>query len=191
MDAGISVRLATVRDRPRFDGVTILFHWTTAVVVVAQFALGYGMSFVSGRDALDQLLLVHRFVGVSVFLLAILRLAWRGRFAHLPPFPPHMPKLQQWAVKANEYALYLLLILQPLTGLGDTLFRARSFVLLAWTIPPFFPRVPAIYKTCHLLHELGAEAFAGFIGLHAAAALIHVLVLKDRVLHRMLPGRDR
>jgi cytochrome b561 len=38
------------------------------------------------------------------------RLAWRRRFAYLPPFPESMPKLQQWIAKVNEYGLYVLLL---------------------------------------------------------------------------------
>lgn len=177
-----------MQDTARFDRVTIAFHWTTAVLIVIQFASGYAMG-IEGGAALGHLLVVHRSVGACIFGLVLLRLLWRRRFAYLPPFPAHMPKVQQWAAKANEYGLYVLLLMQPLTGAGDTLFRAKPFLLFAWTIPALVSRQPGIYQPLHEIHELGAEALIALAGLHAAAALSHHFVLRDRVLHRMLPGR--
>src|SRR5271170_4894284 len=52
-------------------------------------------------------------------LVAIVRLGWRFSYAFLPPFPQNMPKVQQRVAKASEYALYALLLFQPLTGLAQ------------------------------------------------------------------------
>ena len=40
-------------------------------------------------------------------------------------------------------------------------------------------------------HELGAKALLALIGLHATAALLHRLILRDGVLQRMLPWTAR
>lgn len=177
--------------RTRFDAATIFLHWTTVTLVAVQFATGFATASVNDTVALARLLLVHRSLGGCIFAVAILRLCWRRTLAYLPPFPSHMPNLQQWAATANEYALYALLFAQPLTGMGDTIFRGRPFAIFTWNIPALVPRLPAVYKALHAAHEFGAEVLAVLIGLHAAAALFHAVVLKDRVLHRMLPGREK
>ena len=98
-----------------------------------------------------------------------------------------MPKLQQWIAKANEYGLYVLLLAQPITGLGDVVFHGRPFTLFIWQVPALLAPDPAIRSLFQEAHELGAKALLVLIGLHAGAALFHGLVLRDGVLQRMLP----
>jgi cytochrome b561 len=116
-----------------------------------------------------------------------MRLVWRYNFAYLPPFPESMPKLQQWVAKANEYGLYALLLVQPLSGLGNVLFRGRSFSLFIWEMPALFAANPIIRSVFVEAHELGGMALLTLIGLHTGAALFHRLVLRDGVLQRMVP----
>jgi cytochrome b561 len=186
MDADAAAAFIVAR-RERFDAATMVFHWMTAALVFVQLATGFATSLAPDAVVLERILVVHRSVGACVLGLTALRLAWRQWFAWLPPFPAHMPKLQQWAATANELALYALLLLQPVTGLGDTLFRGRSFAILAWRIPALTPRTPWLFKLLHAAHEFGAEALVALIGLHVLAALFHHLMLRDRVLDRMLP----
>src|SRR5882724_11964697 len=119
------------------------------------------------------------------------RLAWRLSIATLPPFPPAMPKLQQQIAKANEYGLYLLLFLQPLTGLAQTLFRGRPFPLFFAEVPAIVPQDAALVHVLRQLHGAGAIGLLGLIGVHALAALFHRFFLKDEVLQRMLPAWRR
>jgi cytochrome b561 len=126
-------------------------------------------------------------MGVLTWIVGLARLAWRQNFADLPPFPQSMPKLQQSIAKANEYGLYVLLFVQPITGLGNVLFRGHPFELLVWQVPALLEPNPAIRSLFVLAHEFGARALLALIGLHAGAALFHRLVLRDGVLQRMLP----
>src|SRR5579862_7107941 len=112
----------------RFDRVTIALHWLTLLLVIGQFTTAWLLSQ-AGDDgaAAAGLLTLHRATGVVTWCLVAGRLIWRAGFAHKPPFPASMPKARRWAAKLNEFGLYALLLLQPLTGLGDTLFRGRPF----------------------------------------------------------------
>jgi cytochrome b561 len=89
----------------------------------------------------------------------------------------------------NEYGLYVLLVLQPVAGLGRELFRGQPFQLLFWQVPELFARNPPLRNFFAAAHEFGAKALLALIVLHVAAALFHRLVLRDGVLHRMLPWR--
>jgi cytochrome b561 len=40
--------------------------------------------------------------------------------------------------KANEYSLYALLLIQPIIGLGRSLFRGAPFELFIWQVPALF-----------------------------------------------------
>jgi cytochrome b561 len=172
----------------RFDRISIAVHWLTLVLVAAQFATAWLLNL-SGE--VQQVLFLHRSIGILTWILVILRLIWRRGFAHLPPFPASMPKLQQRLAKLNEYALYGLLLVQPLTGLGNTLLHGRPFALFVWRVPVGFAADKAISHLFHTLHELGAWVLLTLIGVHAAAALFHGLILRDGVLQRMLPWTMR
>lgn len=178
----------------RFNQVTIALHWLTLLLVVGQFTTAW-LLIQAGDDgaAAARLLTIHRATGLVTWCVVAGRLAWRARFAHKPPFPACLSKPQQLAAKLNEYGLYALLLLQPLTGLGDTVFRGRPFTLVVWRVPPLLHADKPVFHALHALHEWGAIGLLALIGLHTAAALLHGVVLRDGVLQRMLPwtARDR
>jgi len=176
----------------RFDRISIALHWLTVLLVVAQFTTAWL------REGLDHdtplaaaILTVHRSSGVLTWTVGLVRLVWRHNFAYLPPFPPSMPRLQQIIAKANEYSLYALLFVQPITGLGRVLFRGHPFELFIWEVPVLFAPNPDVRNFFIGAHEFGAKALLALIALHAGAALFHRLVLRDGVLHRMLPWTAR
>jgi cytochrome b561 len=179
-----------VLPRPPFDSVTRALHWTTAFLVLALFATAWlhALAEEGQSDFAPALLQAHRSIGVIIWAVTAFRAAWRLTLARLPPFPALMSGLHRAAVKAGEYALYALLLVQPATGLLATLFGGRSLALLIWQIPPLFPRDDAIRAAFHAAHELGAWTLAILVAIHAAVALFHHAVLRDDVLACMAPG---
>lgn len=173
--------------RGRFDLITITFHWLTVILVTALFAIAWSLHSVEDAASAEQLLMWHRTLGVTVWVLTIARLTWRRTGAWLPPFPPTMPTLQQWVAKASEYALYALLIAQPVTGMAQTLTRGRPFPLVGIEVPALMAKDKALTHLLHDIHEQSANALLLVIGLHAFAGLLHGLVLRDGVLQAMFP----
>ena len=183
---GLAVKAAAKSGR--FDPMSIVLHWLTVLLIIGQFTTAWLHEAVGhGTSLALAILATHRTMGVLTWTVGLARLAWRRRFAYLPPFPESMPKLQQWIAKANEYGLYVLLLVQPVTGLGDVVFHGRPFTLFIWQVPALLAPDPAIRSLFQEAHELGAKALLALIGLHAGAALFHGLVLRDGVLQRMLP----
>jgi cytochrome b561 len=175
-------------DGDRFDHVSIALHWMTVLLIVIQFSSAWAWEDVDHGDQIAATLLAaHVNSGALVWFVGVARLIWRHNFAYLPPFPPSMPKIQQTIAKANEYSLYVLLLVQPITGLGRVLWRGRPFDLLFWQVPALFEENDSIRHFLAETHEFGAKALLALIGLHVGAALFHRLVLRDGVLQRMLP----
>jgi superoxide oxidase len=177
---------APLQDK-RFDPISIVLHWLTVLLIIGQFttvslheAVGHGTSL--GSEILD----VHRTMGTLTWIVALGRVVWRHRFAYLPPFPASMPKLQQWIAKANEYGLYTLLLVQPVTGLAGMVVDGRPFTLFLWQVPALMAPDASIHLLLEQAHKVGGKALLVLIGLHASAALFHGLVLRDGVLQRML-----
>ena len=173
----------------RFDQTTMLLHWLTVLLIIIQFTTAWLRGAVHHETSLAAAILtIHRTAGLLTWFVGLMRLVWRHNFAYLPPFPESMTKLQQAMAKANEYCLYLLLFLQPITGLFGTLFHGQPFELFIWNVPALFVPNPEIRVLFVEAHEFGAKALIALIGLHAAAALFHQFVLRDDVLQRILPS---
>ena len=175
----------------RYDTTTIMIHWTTAVLVLALFASGWGMSLATDGHAARRLLTLHRSIGVAVWSLTCLRMGWRLSSPPTPELPARLPPLARFAARINEAALYALLLWQPATGALQTLYRGKPFDLFIWQVPALLPRDKALVHSFHEIHEWGAWLLAGLVALHAAAALVHALALRDGVFQHMAPVSRR
>ena len=177
--------------RPPFDGVTIFVHWTTVILVLGLFLVAWLLGQAQDGEAATRLLTLHRSLGVSLWCLTVLRLLWRLTGAKFPPFPASMPPVQQLAAKLSEYGLYALLLVQPATGVAQSLYRGKAFDLFLWPVPVIVARDRDLVHLFHALHAWGAWALAGLVGLHALAGLFHAFVLRDGVFQSMWPSRRR
>ena len=176
-----------VPGRSPFDQVTIAFHWATVLIVLAMFATAWWHTHAHAGAFRSSLLQFHRSLGVTIWLVTAARLAWRLSHAKLPPFPSQMRKTHRTLVKASEYSLYCLLLIQPLTGFAATLSRGRPFAIFLWQFPSLLSEHTALEAVFYCAHQLGACALGALVAGHAAAALVHHFVLRDDVLECMAP----
>jgi len=170
----------------RYDRVTILVHWTVAVLVIEQWIGGRTIDwFPKGPPKIDARS-VHILVGAILAGLVLFRLYWRAFVGAQRP-TDGTPEAR--LVKGAHWALMLLLL--ALVGLGLALasLRADSLFGLARIPAPagFTPeRRHLIANDFTHLHGLVANVLLGLIGLHAGAALVHRFWLRDGVMQRML-----
>lgn len=179
--------------RPPFDGLTMGLHWLTVMLVLGLFATGWLHQIAEDHHSPvpAALLQAHRSLGVTIWIVTVLRLVWRLTQASLPPFPAQMTALHRAAVKLSEYGLYALLLVQPASGFLTEVFGGRPFAVFLWRIPPLVPRDAMLRTALHSIHELGAWTLAALVLGHAAAALFHHYVLRDDVLECMAPVMRR
>jgi superoxide oxidase len=141
----------------RFEHLGIALHWITALLIIVMFATAWSREAVDHDTHLaSALMTVHRTTGVVTWMVEWVRLVWRYYFACLPSFSEYMPKLQlqQWIAKANEYGLSDLLLVQPLSGLGNVLIRGRSFSLFIRKMPTLFEAIqPSAACSCRLTSD--------------------------------------
>jgi cytochrome b561 len=175
----------------RFDAVSIALHWVSVLMILGLFVSAWSQGLTADRDQAAGLLTVHRSTGVVLWVLVVLRLAWRFSRGRRPALPPAMHPLQVLAARLNELVLYVLMVLQPLTGLAQSLARGRPFPLFGLDVPAVMARDRALASGLHQFHDLTAWALLGLIGLNAGAGVLHGLVLRDGVLDAMLPWAGR
>jgi superoxide oxidase len=123
--ANYTVAETTPMDAGRrpFDRIAIAFHWATVLIVLAMFITAWLHARSHDAELKAILLQTHRSMGLTIWAMTVSRLAWRLTCAKLPPFPGGMTRFHRAIVQISEYCLYALLLTQPMTGLGDTIFR--------------------------------------------------------------------
>jgi len=179
------------RDGERLDGPTIALHWLALLLLGLLFATAWARGLSADSASAGLLLALHRAGGLLLWALTVVRIVWRlTRGATLSP-GASLPRVQRLAARGTQYALYVLLIAQPVLGLAHSLFRGKPFDLLVATVPALVARDAELSHRLHELHEQAAWLLLALVGLHAAAALFHRFVLRDRVLQSMLPWRGR
>ena len=189
----MSSKSITTHAPARYTATAKLLHWILALALIA--AIGIGLYMVSLSFSPQRLKLYnwHKWLGVSILLLSLVRLGWR--LANKPPALPaamaaKMPAWQHKAHHGTHHALYALFFLVPLLGWAYSSAAGFPIVFLGLVpLPDWVPVSPALAETIKPLHQWSAYALAGLIVLHIAAALKHQLVDRDGLLLRMLPER--
>jgi len=172
----------------RYDPLSQALHWVTALAVIGAYAIGLVREDMPRGDFRTGLLSLHMSIGILVFGLTLLRLAWRAGY----PAPPMLPAapLIRLAAKATHLLLYAAMIAIPVAGLISAWANGR-IVSFFWILP--FPSPLAIDKPfaeiMGELHEIAAHVLMVVAGVHAAASIAHHVILKDTTLLRMLPAR--
>ena len=182
--------------RTRYTSVAIILHWLIALAIVTIATLGLIMVNVKLAPLWQfRLYQMHKSIGITILLLAVLRLGWR--LLHpAPPLPDDMAPLEKQAAGATHGLLYVLMVGLPLVGWA--LVSASPYNIptvlygvIPWPHMPVLPTLPnkaAVEGVLKLVHAYGAFVLIGLVVLHAGAALRHHFVLRDDVLRRMVPG---
>ncbi len=175
------------QDPTRYGPIAQGFHWVIAALIVTQFTLA------SLADDLpigmQKLMLIarHKSFGMTVLMLAVLRLVWR-LLHRAPPLPVTMRPIEMLLARATHLAFYVLLFAMPLTGWLMSSAKGYTvswFSLFSW--PDLIAKNEAAFDFLHGAHEVLGNVLLAIAILHVAAALKHQFWDKDNVLRRMLP----
>jgi cytochrome b561 len=171
----------------RYTGVAIALHWLIAVAILGTFLLAQYMTNLQLSPVKLKLYSYHKWIGVTIFLLVLARLAWR--VAHRPPAPPpSMPAWQHSAAGIAHFFLYALTLAIPITGWLMSSATGFQVVYLGMIpIPDLLPKDKDMAEQFKQLHEALNWLMVLVAALHIAAALKHHLFDRDDVLRRMLP----
>lgn len=170
-----------------FHPLARLLHWTMALLIFAMLFIGVGMvTTVSSKH--QWLLAIHKPLGITILVLALVRLGVRLRFRP-PALPADMPALMQWIAHASHWALYALMIAMPL--IGWAMLSAGGYPVTLGShlqLPPIAPVNGIGFAWLRVAHGVLAILFFITILGHAGAALYHGLIRRDDVLPSMTVG---
>jgi cytochrome b561 len=171
----------------RYSAVAQIFHWVIAALIVVQFALAWSADDLPNGLHKLALLARHKSFGMTILMLAILRLLWRlGHSA--PPLPAGMSRFERLAARATHVAFYVLLFVMPLTGWMMS--SAKNYAV-SWfgvfTWPNLIGKNEAAFNLLRATHDTLSNVLFAIAVLHILAALKHHFWNRDDVLVRMLP----
>ena len=173
----------------RYTGTARALHWLAALLIFCGFGLGLFMTGLEFSPAKFRYYAWHKWIGITVFLLAAARLAWRA--AHPPPpLPLSMPAWQVRASHASHALLYVLMLAIPVSGWIYSSSTGVSVVYLGLIpLPDLLPKDRETAKNLLLLHKALNYTLAAVVTVHVAAVLKHHFYDRDDILARRLPGR--
>jgi len=170
----------------RYTAPAIALHWLIAVLIMVSVGLGLYMVGLRLSPLKLKLYSWHKWVGVTIFLLVVVRLIWRAAKAPPPPLPG--PKWQLAAALANHWLLYVLLVCIPISGwLMSSAYGVQVVYFGVVPLPDLIEKNKALGDTLKAFHETFAFTLLALVLVHAVAALKHHFFDRDAVLHRMLP----
>jgi len=170
----------------RYTGTAVALHWIAALLIACNLALGITMINLALSPLTLRLYGWHKWIGITVFLTAAARLAWRRM--NPPPPPVAMPEWQRRAAAAAHVALYALMFAIPLSGWIHSSSTGVSVVYLGLVpLPDLVPKDKALAAGLRALHAALNFTLLALVIVHAGAALRHGFIDRDGVLSRMLP----
>jgi cytochrome b561 len=99
-----------------------------------------------------------------------------------------MPAWEVTAAKLNHALLYACIIVMPVIGFLASNFTKFGVKYFGIQIGPFFPENQALRDNLQAVHGLLSYLLVVLVIVHVLAAFKHLLVDKDGVFQRMLPG---
>lgn len=173
----------------RYNPVSIVLHWTLGIALIAMFSFGVYMTDLPFSPARLKYYNWHKWAGISILALSVLRLLWRVTHP-APPLPSKiLQSMPSWQIKAHHathIALYSLFFIVPLVGWAYSSAAGFPVVLFGLVqLPDFVSADKALAELIKPWHEITAVSLAVLVLLHVAAALKHQFVDRDGLLKRM------
>ncbi len=171
----------------RYGAVAQAFHWIIAALIVVQFTLAWTAEDLPLGARKLAVLARHKSFGMTILMLAVLRLLWR-LFNRPPQLPPGMTESERMLARATHVLFYVLLFVMPLTG---WMMSSAKNYSVSWfdqfTWPNLIAPSEHWFEVLKSTHDTLSWLLFSVAMLHILAALKHHFWNKDDVLKRMLP----
>ncbi|OGV72554.1 MAG: cytochrome B [Methylophilales bacterium RIFCSPHIGHO2_02_FULL_57_10] len=190
----------------KYSKPAIILHWVTGLMILGMFGLGwymadlpkempktatmdlfdlgvYTMQFAEAITPRTFYFNLHKSLGVTVFLLLLLRIYIRVKQSP-PPFPTSMKEWEKKLADIVHKALYVLTMAVPLSGITMAIYSKYGIKWFGLSLVAGLdnPELRDIFKETH---EVIGAILITLIVLHIVAAIKHKVIDKDNVMQRM------
>ncbi len=169
----------------RYSTPAIVLHWLAALLIFVAFPLGVYMHELPLSPGKLKLYSYHKWIGITLLMLAALRVTWR--LTHTPPpLPADMAAWQRRASAIVHGLLYVLMIAIPLSGW--LMSSAKGFQTVWFGVLPLPDLVEKNRELGDLLagvHQALNFTLLALVIMHVGAALQHHFIERRPFLQRM------
>jgi cytochrome b561 len=149
--------------RSNYGIVSLALHWIVVLAIVAQWLL-------AEADDDSAALTLHQSIGLSVLMLALVRLAWRA-FNPDPAWPADMKPYEIKLARIVHVCFYVLLFAVPFTGWALSSVEEEPLRFFNWFD---VPRIALMgEETAEEIHEMLFNVLVGLAALHILGAAKH------------------
>ncbi len=169
----------------RYTRPAIVLHWLVALLIFVAFPLGVYMHELPLSPGKLQLYSYHKWIGITILMLASLRVVWR--LTHTPPALPD--SISGWQRRASQVVhglLYLLILAIPLSGW--LMSSAKGFQTVWFGVlplPDLVGKDKALGEQLAELHQILNFILLFLVILHVGAALKHQFMERLPFMQRM------
>jgi cytochrome b561 len=165
----------------RYGLISIIFHWLMALITIATFILGLNLKH--NFQYYYEVLALHNSLGITIFLLAILRVTWR--FFNIKPAQlPNKVILMKLATLTHIF-FYIIFFTLPITGYILTNLQGDIVLFYGYGLPEVLEQNRGLKNYVHTIHDYVGNVLLILFSLHVLGALYHHLIKKDNTLRRI------
>lgn len=176
----------------RYSLLSRLVHWLMAVLLIAMLCLGLYMTGMALSPTKLQVYSWHKWIGVSLFFLLVLRLVLRI-ILPAPAQPTHMGSTARLLAVGGHVLLYLLMLIIPLSGWLMSSAKGFQTVWFGYIpLPDLLEKNLPLGEALVLVHQWANYIFIAMIIGHVLAALKHQFIDQDQIFKRisLLSAKD-
>ncbi len=154
-----------------------------ALLIIANVIVAFYMDDLP-KESKEQIVLLHRSLGVLILQLAIVRIIWIF-MKPAPAMPPGIPALEVRIGKIVQHALYLLMLAVPFSGFFMTVTKGKAVSFFGlFDLPLILEKNEELHEIFEEGHEIMAWVLIALTLLHIAAGIKHKFK-NDGIFERM------
>ena len=174
-----TLELSAANEPDRYGRVSRVLHWTIAILFLALIPMGIFASIIpEGTAYRVEYYVVHKTIGVIVLALVLVRLFW-NRKSKRPALDASLTSKERKLAHGAHIALYVMMIMIPITGFIMTSFHGAPTFFFAWELEPLWGFSKTGTIVWGMLHKyLLPYLLYIVLGAHILGALKHQLIDK-------------
>ena len=179
--------LSAKNEKYRYGRVSRLLHWTIAILFISLIPMGIFSSMIPEETSYrNAYYVVHKTIGVTVFLLVIVRLIW-DKISKRPALDNTLTPTEKKLAHRAHNILYFMLLVIPITGFMMTSYHGYGTFFFFWELPPLWEQ-SNVYQIWGGFHKYLLPYIVYIIlGAHVLGALKHQFIDKhDSAFKRMV-----
>ena len=174
-----SVLALTAKNESNSYGkVSRMLHWTIAILFISLIPMGIFASMIpEDTEYRNAYYVVHKTIGVTVFLLVIVRLIW-NRLSRRPSLDSALTSREEKLAHRAHNTLYFMMLAIPITGFMMTSYHGYETYFFFWEMQPLWEQ-SEIYQVWGGFHKyLLPYLLYIVLGAHILGALKHQFIDK-------------